>query len=103
MRPLPKIQKLYKKELSLVQHRDMLMSILANSDAILRLKDGRLIQTTLKSDGTLSFEEIEPYYEFNDVDEIRDWVETDNETFLENVVRFHTLKSILDGEDEPLK
>jgi len=102
MKPLEKIKKLYDGD-SLMTYRELLISILNNSEAILRLKNGILVQTTLKSDNTLSFEEIEPYYEFDSEQEIRDWVESDNESFLENVVRYHTLKGILEGEDEPLK
>lgn len=104
MKPLKKITKLYFEELSPIQHREMLISILNNSDsAIFRLTNGKLLNVTLKSDNTLSFEEIEPYYEFDSEKEIRDWVESDNESFFENVVRWHTLRNVLDGDDEPLK
>ena len=52
MKPLEKIKKLYDGD-SLMTYRELLISILNNSEAILRLKNGILVQTTLKSDNTL--------------------------------------------------
>ena len=104
MKPLKRIKEIWPDELTLLQHREVLISILNNSDSgIIRLTNGKLLNVTLKSDNTVSFEEIEPYYEFDSEKEIRDWVESDNEFFFENVVRYHTLKNVLDGDDEPLK
>jgi hypothetical protein len=104
MKPLKKLLKIWPAELSLMEYREVLISILNNASAtVIRLKDGTLLNLTLKSDNTLTFDEIEPYFEFDSEKEIRDWVESDNEYFFENVVRWHTLNSILDGEDEPLK
>jgi hypothetical protein len=103
LKPLKKILEIWPQELSLSMHREVLISILNNSTAVIKLTDGKLLNVTLNSDNKLLFEEIDPYYEFDSEKEIRDWVESDNEFFFENVVRYHTLKNVLDGDDVPLK
>jgi hypothetical protein len=110
MKPLKRIKEIIKEisvvspeNFSLLEHREALITILNNSVAVIRLTDGKLLNVTLNSDNKLMFEEIEPYYEFDSEKEIRDWVESDNEFFFENVVRWHKLKNVLDGDDEPLK
>ena len=113
MKPLKKILDLIKlskfpndsskKETTLFEYRELLLSILrSNSETIVRLKDGTLLKLTLISDDKLVFDDIDLYFEFNDKKEIQDWVESENESFLENVVRYHKLKNILDdsGENE---
>lgn len=111
MKPLKRIKEIIKEitivspeNFSLMEHREILITMLNKSDdVVIRLTDGKLLNVTLNSDNKLLFAEIEPYYEFDSEKEIRDWVESDNEFFFENVVRYHTLKNVLDGDDEPLK
>jgi hypothetical protein len=74
---------------------------------VVKLKDGTFLNVTLKNAGfgqedTIEIEKVEPYYEFDDENEIRKYLTIDKEEF-ENFIRWQKLNNILDEEDQPLK
>ena len=98
MKPLPKIEELQVKELSVFEHRELIVELAKQQNGcIFRLKDGITLRVTRQSDDDVDIEKIEPWYEFDDENEIRKYLTTDNEEF-ENFVRWQKLKNILDEE-----
>ena len=104
MKPLPRIENLIKDlyqkdEVTQYEHRSLLIDMArqSNNNCFVRLKDGTTVNVTLKTDDEVQIEKMEPWYEFDDEDEIRSYLTTDNEEF-ENFVRWQKLKNILDEE-----
>lgn len=104
MKPLPRIENLIKElynqdEVTQYEHRSLLIEMARqiNNNCFVRLKDGTTVNVTLKTDDEVQIEKMEPWYEFDDEDEIRSYLTTDNEEF-ENFVRWQKLKNILDEE-----
>lgn len=101
MKPLEKVEITLEgmgmTDLTVHQHREMISDIVNQNDGIMRLKDGTVIKATITGGGDIKIEKIEPWYEFDDENELKKYLTTDKEEF-ENFVRWQKLKNILDEE-----
>jgi hypothetical protein len=104
MKPLPRIKEIQNgvklESLSPNENRKIFIAISEQPfGSIVRLTDGTMLNVTLKANNDILIEKIEPYYEFDDENEIRKYLTIDNEEF-ENFVRWQKLKNILSEEDD---
>jgi len=96
MKPLSRTKEFTDKDLTIYEHRSILIDLAKQiNGCLVKLKDGTLITVTLITDDDVSIERYEPWYELDDEEELRNYLDPDNEKF-ENFIRYRRLKNILD-------
>jgi len=98
MKPLK--EEVNKEGLTVKQHRDCMVDLAKEMfGCCIKYKDGSLHQVQINSNNEITIDDYDPWYEFDDEDEVRNYIETDNEAF-DNYIRWKRLQSVFDEDEE---
>ena len=89
------------------QHRDILVDVASEiNGCCVKYKDGTFHQVSVKNIDTeiiIEIEDYDPWYEFENENELKNYIKTTNEEF-DNFVRWQKLETILnEDEADPFK
>lgn len=87
-------------DFSLKQHRDCLIMMAKEiNGCCVKFKDGTYHQVTLDSNDEIKIESYEPWYEFENENELKSYIRLTNED-LDNFIRWQALEIILNEKEE---
>jgi len=82
------------------QHRDCMVDMAREPfGCCIKYKDGTFHQVTVDSNNEIKIDDYDPWYEFDDENEVKSYIETDNEAF-DNYIRWKRLQSVFDEDEE---
>ena len=102
MKPLK--QEVIGENLTPKNHRDCMVDMARQPfGCCVKYEDGSFHQITIDSNDEVKIEDYEPWYEFDDEEEVKKYIETDNEAF-DNYIRWQRLQKIFTDEiEDPFK